>query len=160
MDVVVAIQQGRVGDELPLIERMGEVYGPLAGDLHALALIARGREADARAARAERYVVPPDYYRSLFLCVRAQVVVALDERAEAAGLLEELLPLRDLVAGAASTSVALRPVAHSLGELARLLGREEEAAGHFRHAAAVARRWESAHWESDAVDALAAGARV
>ncbi|MFC8448022.1 BTAD domain-containing putative transcriptional regulator [Kitasatospora sp. NPDC057223] len=154
--VVMAVQQGRVGEELPLIEQMREVYGPLAADLHALALAALGRPAEARAARAGRHVVPADYYRSLFLCVRAAAVVALDERAEAAALLDELLPLRHLVAGSASTSVALWPVARSLGDLARLLGRDAEAAGYYREAAAVARRWESAHWAADAERALAA----
>ena len=154
--VVMAVQQGRIGEELPLIEQMREVYGPLAADLHALALVARGRPAEARAARAGRHHIPPDYYRSLFLCVRASTVVALDERAEAAELLDELMPLRNLVAGTASTSIALWPVAHSLGDLARLLGQDAEAAEHFRHAAVIARRWESPHWTADAERALAA----
>jgi hypothetical protein len=81
-------------------------------------------------------------------------VVALDERAEAAELITELLPLRGLVAGAASTSVALRPIALVLGELARMLGRTEEAAEHFGYAADVARRWESPQWEAEALAAL------
>ncbi|MFE2914761.1 BTAD domain-containing putative transcriptional regulator [Kitasatospora indigofera] len=153
--VVMALQEGRLAAQLPLIERMRTVYGSLAADIHALALVDLGRPAEARAARAEPAVLPPDYYRSLFLTVRAMAVVALDEQAEAAGLVEELLPLRDLVAGSASTSIALRPVAQSLGELTLLLGRPGEAAGHFRQAAAVARRWESAAWTAEAERALA-----
>ncbi|MET9611535.1 BTAD domain-containing putative transcriptional regulator [Kitasatospora indigofera] len=153
--VVTALQEGRLAAQLPLIERMRAVYGSLAADIHALALVALGRPAEARAARAEPTALPPDYYRSLFLTVRAMAVVALEEHAEAAGLTEELLPLRDLVAGSASTSIALRPVAQSLGELTLLLGRPEEAAGHFRQAAAVARRWESAAWTAEAERALA-----
>ncbi|MCX5209562.1 AAA family ATPase [Kitasatospora sp. NBC_00240] len=153
--VVMALQEGRLAAQLPLIEHMRTVYGALAADIHALALVALGRPAEARAARAEPTVLPPDYYRSLFLTVRAMAVIALDERAEAAELIEDLLPLRDLVAGSASTSIALRPVAQSLGELTLLLGRPEEAAGHFRQAAAVARRWESAAWTAEAERALA-----
>ncbi|GHH63116.1 hypothetical protein GCM10018781_12040 [Kitasatospora indigofera] len=153
--VVMALQEGRLAAQLPLIERMRTVYGSLAADIHALALVDLGRPAEARAARAEPTALPPDYYRSLFLTVRAMAVVALDEHTEAAGLVEELLPLRDLVAGSASTSIALRPVAQSLGELTLLLGRPEEAAGHFRQAAAVARRWESAAWTAEAERALA-----
>ncbi|WP_329499522.1 BTAD domain-containing putative transcriptional regulator [Kitasatospora herbaricolor] len=153
--VVTALQEGRLAAQLPLIERMRTVYGSLAADIHALALLALGRPAEARAARAEPTALPPDYYRSLFLTVRAMAVTALEEHAEAAGLMADLLPLRDLVAGSASTSMALRPVAQSLGELALLLGRPEEAAGHFRQAAAVARRWESAAWTAEAERALA-----
>ncbi|WP_079197338.1 BTAD domain-containing putative transcriptional regulator [Streptomyces sp. CB03911] len=153
--VVTALQEGRLAAQLPLIERMRTVYGSLAADIHALALLALGRPAEARAARAEPTALPPDYYRSLFLTVRAMAVTALEEHAEAAGLMADLLPLRDLVAGSASTSIALRPVAQSLGELALLLGRPEEAAGHFRQAAAVARRWESAAWTTEAERALA-----
>nr|WP_307352857.1 AAA family ATPase [Kitasatospora herbaricolor] len=153
--VVTALQEGRLAAQLPLIERMRDVYGSLAADIHALALLALGRPAEARAARAEPTALPPDYYRSLFLTVRAMAVTALEEHAEAAGLMADLLPLRDLVAGSASTSMALRPVAQSLGELALMLGRPEEAAGHFRQAAAVARRWESAAWTAEAERALA-----
>jgi hypothetical protein len=40
----------------------------------------------------------------------------------------------------------MRPIAHSLGELCRLLGRDDEAAEHFRHAISVAERWGSGHW--------------
>ncbi|MFC9328114.1 BTAD domain-containing putative transcriptional regulator [Kitasatospora sp. NPDC057015] len=156
--VLIALQEGRLAEQLPLIEHMRTAYGPLAADMHALALLALGRPVEARAARADRHVLPPDYFRSLFLTVRAMAVIELEERAEAADLVEELLPLRDLVAGAASTSLALRPVAQVLGELCRLLGREAEAVGHFRHAAVVARRWESAAWAAEAERALAGSA--
>jgi len=153
--LTMALQEGWIADELTLIRAIGAEYGPLTDDLLALALLGNGRVEEARAARAARRTIPPDYYRSFFLVLRAMAVIALDEREEAADLLVELLPLRDMIAGTASTSIALRPVAQALGELARHLGRQEEAARHFRHAAEVARGWEAPHWEAEARRALA-----
>ncbi|GGQ70532.1 ATP-binding protein [Kitasatospora griseola] len=153
--ITIAHREGRLGEMLPLIERHRAQYGPLVADVTALALLAVGRPPEeARAARVERRTVQADYFRSLFLVLRADAAMALDERAEIAELLDELRPFADLVAGASSTSIASRPVALSLGELARRLGRTAEAADHFRHAAEVARRWESPSWEAQARTAL------
>ncbi|MFJ8440440.1 BTAD domain-containing putative transcriptional regulator [Kitasatospora griseola] len=157
--ITIAHREGRLGEMLPLIDRHRAQYGPLVADVTALALLAAGRPPEeARAARAERRTVQADYFRSLFLVLRADAAMALDERAEIAELLDELRPFADLVAGASSTSIASRPVALSLGELARRLGRTAEAADHFRHAAEVARRWESPSWEAQARAALGAPA--
>ncbi|MGW4380164.1 BTAD domain-containing putative transcriptional regulator [Kitasatospora sp. NPDC004531] len=155
--IVIAHRQGRLAEALPLIEHHRAEYGPLVADVAALALLAAGRpREEARAARAQRRSVQADYFRSLFLVLRADAAMALDERAEIAELLDELRPFADLVAGASSTSIASRPVALSLGELARCLGRTAEAVEHFRHAAEVARRWESPSWEAAARAALTA----
>ncbi|PJN30062.1 hypothetical protein CG736_05390 [Kitasatospora sp. CB02891] len=155
--ITIAHREGRLGEMLPLIDQHRAQYGPLVADVTALALLAVGRPPEeARAARVERRTVQADYFRSLFLVLRADAAMALDERAEIAELLDELRPFADLVAGASSTSIASRPVALSLGELARRLGRTAEAADHFRHAAEVARRWESPSWEAQARTALGA----
>ena len=61
-----------------------------------------------------------------------------------------LLPVRGQLAGVASTSLAMRPVAHTLAELARLLGRSGAAAEHLEEAVAVARSWAAPHWEAAA----------
>lgn len=45
--------------------------------------------------------------------------------------------------------MALRPVAHTLGELALLLGRTE-AAAHFTQAAIIADQWNAPHWAAEA----------
>lgn len=148
--------RGRPAAALPELEAAARDYGALAGDSLALGLIDAGRRDEARAVRAERPPVRKDFFYSLFLSARALAVVALEERDEAPGLLDELLPLRDVVAGAASMCLALRPVAQTLGDLARLLGRTEEAAGHYAHAAVVARRWQAPHWLADARRARAA----
>ena len=154
-EIVLALLEGRIGGKLDRIRELGTVYGPLVVDAEALALAAQGRTEEARAARTARRPVRSDYYRSLFLTLRALAVVALEEYAEADGLVTELLPLRGTVAGAATASIALRPVDLALGELTRLLGRTGDAAGHFADAAATARRWEAPHWEAEALAALA-----
>ncbi len=148
--------RGRPAAALPELEAAARDYGALAGDALALGLVDAGRRAEARAVRAERPPVRQDFFYSLFLSARALAVVALEERDEAPGLLDELLPLRDVVAGAASMCLAMRPVAQTLGDLARLLGRTEEAAAHYAHAAVVARRWQAPHWLADAQRARAA----
>ncbi|WP_354643238.1 BTAD domain-containing putative transcriptional regulator [Kitasatospora camelliae] len=152
--VTIAMRRGTLAGELPLIRRMTGRYGAIVADMLALALIDDGREEEARRVWAERTEVRHDYYHSYFLVTRAMVAVALGAVDEAAVLIEQLRPLDGLVAGAGSTSIALRPVALSLGELAVLLGRGEEAAAAFARAAEVARRWESPGWEAEALAAL------
>lgn len=49
-----------------------------------------------------------------------------------------------------SLSLALRPVAHILGELAVFLGRTDEAAAHFAQAATIADHWNAPHWAAEA----------
>lgn len=146
---VRGIQRGDLAQELPVVEQVGAAYGEIVEDVHALALIGLGRIEEARAVRVARRAIPPDYYRSLFLTIRAMAVIALDERAEAEELFTELLPLRGVIAGAASTSIALRPVALTLGDLAAYLG-DPSAADHYDYAATLARGWNAPHWEAEA----------
>ena len=58
----------------------------------------------------------------------------------------------------ASTSLAMRPVAHTLAELARLLGRREAVAEHLDEA--VARAWEAPRWEAEALAVRRPAARL
>ncbi|GIH59894.1 BTAD domain-containing putative transcriptional regulator [Microbispora siamensis] len=154
----VRISQGRIGEHEPVLRLLHERYGGV-GDAYALALLANGRVPEARAVRVPGAPLRQDYYHAVFATLRAMAVVALSahgpvEREEVRMLTEVLLPLRDQVPGAPSTSLALRPVAHTLGELALLLGRPEEAAGHFSRAVEVARRWGAPLWERDAQAAM------
>ena len=55
-----------------------------------------------------------------------------------------------LFAGAASTALAMQPVAQTLGEVSVFLGRREAAARHFAAAERVAERWNSPHWAARA----------
>ncbi|MBB4945724.1 DNA-binding SARP family transcriptional activator [Kitasatospora gansuensis] len=151
--ITIAIQRGTLGSELALIEQAGAAYGAITEDVRALALIELGRPGEARAARVTKRVIPPDYYRSFFLAIRAMAVIALDERAEAEDLFTELLPLRHMIAGVASTSIALRPVALTLGDLSHYLG-HPDAADHYHRAATLARRWNAPHWEAEALSGV------
>ncbi|MDP9819080.1 ATP-binding protein [Spirilliplanes yamanashiensis] len=143
------VSQGRIGELEPMLAALAERY-PDGRDPHALALAALGRTAQARAVRAHPAPVRPDYFFSVFTTLRALAVVRLGETSEAPGLIEQLLPLRDQLPGALSTTLALQPVALTLGQLCRLLGRDDEARAHFAHAEAVARRWGSPHWAREA----------
>ncbi len=78
-------------------------------------------------------------------------VIALNDIGAAEECYAALLPHRDgPPAGATSLSLAVRPAAHTLGELALLLGRDDKAAAHFARAAAVADRWNAPHWSAPA----------
>jgi hypothetical protein len=92
----------------------------------------------------------PDFYFSIFATLRAMAVVAAGQWQAAEELYAALLPVRGQLAGAASTSLAMRPVAQTLGELAHLLGRRAAAAEHYEEAVSVAKAWEAPHWEADA----------
>jgi hypothetical protein len=78
------------------------------------------------------------------------------DREEAAALVADLAPTPELVAGAASASLALQPVAQTLGELSAFLDRADEAAGYFAVAHRVAERWNSPPWIARAAAARAA----
>ncbi|MFB9681890.1 BTAD domain-containing putative transcriptional regulator [Streptosporangium vulgare] len=153
----VQVSRGRVAESAPAARALLDEYGPFAADLLAVALAAAGRTEEARRVRGRAVAIRPDFFFALFATFRAMAVVALGERDAAAELYATLLPHRDdPPAGATSLSLALRPVAHTLGELALLLGRDDEAAGHFTRSVAVAELWGAAHWVTEAREALAA----
>jgi hypothetical protein len=150
------VSQGRVGEFVEMGRMIRELAGPVADDAIALALAAAGRTAEARAVAVGRHPLRPDYFHSTFATLRALAIVALGRADLAPPVIDALLPVREQLAGIASTSLALRPVAQTLGELYRLLGRPDEATAHFRLAADVATRWGSPHWLAEAKSALAA----
>ena len=115
-----------------------------------------GRLDEVPAVRTGLPPLRPDFLYSLYATFRAMAVVGLGLPDEAESLVAGLLPLRDQIAGANTVAMAMRPVAHTLGELCQLLGRHEEATQHFAHAEQVARRWGAAHWAANARSALAA----
>ncbi|TYB91536.1 AAA family ATPase [Micromonospora sp. WP24] len=153
---ILLLGQGRLGEHLDATRRARETFGPIVDDLLALALIESGRADEARAMPLGEHCYRPDYFRSLLLTVRALVVVALERRDLAQSVIDDLLPVRDQLAGFSTTTFVARPVALTLGELFRLLGRTEEATRHFTLAATVARRWGAPHWLAEATAASAA----
>ncbi|WP_030765960.1 MULTISPECIES: ATP-binding protein, partial [unclassified Streptomyces] len=135
--------QGRLAQSLPRLRQVYAAFGPPAGDLLAVALAAAGEEREAREILDRAGPLRTDYFFKVFATFRAMTLVTLGERAGAEELYEALLPYRDAPPVSSGFTVAVRPVARTLGELAVLLGREDEAAGHFARAAAIAERWHS-----------------
>ncbi|WP_285487348.1 BTAD domain-containing putative transcriptional regulator [Amycolatopsis taiwanensis] len=145
------LNDGTLGDHLDDVRALHEALGPMVADLLALALHAAGRSDEARRARTSSSPIRPDFFFAFLTSVRAMVIVALNDRDAAEEIYADLLPHRHgPPAGAESLSLAVRPVAHTLGELALLLGRDDEAAAHFAQAAAIADQWNAPHWSADA----------
>ncbi|MFI7608082.1 BTAD domain-containing putative transcriptional regulator [Micromonospora sp. NPDC049366] len=149
------ISQGRLAEHLEPTRRARTVFGPIIDDLLALALIENGRVEEARTIPVGTYPHRPDYFQSALLTVRAMTLVALDRVDLTQPVVDALLPVREQLAGFSSSTIAMRPVALTLGELFRLRGDTDEAARHFALAVDVARRWGSPHWLAEARAALA-----
>ncbi|HEY3683697.1 MAG TPA: BTAD domain-containing putative transcriptional regulator [Streptosporangiaceae bacterium] len=144
------LNDGTLGAHLDDVRALHAALGPMAADLLALALHANGLDTEAREVRASPGPIRPDFFFTFLTTLRAMAVVALNDRDAAEEVYATLLPHRDgPPAGATSVSVALRPVAHTLGELAVLLGRDDEAAAHFTRAAAIADLWNAPHWAAE-----------
>ncbi|MFF2785253.1 BTAD domain-containing putative transcriptional regulator [Streptomyces sp. NPDC058049] len=137
------VSQGRLAESLPRLRQVYAAFGPPAGDLLAVALAAAGEEREAREVLDRAGPLRTDYFFKVFATFRAMTLVMLGERTGAEELYEALLPYRDAPPPSSGFTVAVRPVARTLGELAVLLGREDEAAGHFARASAIAERWHS-----------------
>jgi DNA-binding SARP family transcriptional activator len=148
--VTVRVSQGRIAEYAPAATALVDAFGPVAVDVAVAALAAAGDRAAAAGLLADAPPLRPDFYFSIFATLRAGAAVALGHRDVAEELYAALLPVRDQVAGAASTSLAMRPVAHTLADLAVLLGRPEAAAEHLDEAVTVATRWQAPVWRTDA----------
>lgn len=145
------INDGTLGDHLDDVRSHHEALGPMVADLLTLALHAAGRGDEAHRARTSPTPIRPDFFFTFLTSLRAMAIIASDDRDAAEQIYADLLPHRDgPPAGAESLSLALRPVAHTLGELALLLGRDDEAAAHFAKAAIIADKWDAHHWSADA----------
>ncbi|MEV0422646.1 BTAD domain-containing putative transcriptional regulator [Streptosporangium canum] len=145
------LNEGTIGAHLDDVRALHAVLGPMVSDLLALALHANGLDAEAPEVRASPSPIRSDFFFTFLTTLRAMAIVALNDRDAAEEIYATLLPHRNgPPAGAASLSLALRPVAHTLGELAVFLGRTDEAAAHFAQAATIADRWNAPHWAAEA----------
>ena len=140
------LTQGRVGELEPLLRDAGRGLPGSAGTRGPSRCRQLGRTAEARSGAGRAGPLRRDYFFTVFATIRAMAVVTLQATDEAPELIELLLPLRDQLPGALSTTLAMQPVALTLGELCRLAGREDEARSHFAHASTIAERWGSPHW--------------
>ncbi|WP_406314762.1 AAA family ATPase [Streptosporangium sp. NBC_01639] len=145
------LNEGTLGAHLDDVRALHAVLGPMVSDLLALALHANGLDAEAREVRASPSPIRSDFFFTFLTTLRAMAIVALNDRDAAEEIYATLLPHRNgPPPGAASLSLALRPVAHILGELAVFLGRTDEAAAHFTQAATIADHWNAPHWAAEA----------
>ncbi|MFJ9007906.1 BTAD domain-containing putative transcriptional regulator [Streptomyces canus] len=152
--LTIRLSEHRNAEAEALARTRYERMGPIAGDTLALALARQGRPDEARA--LGRTPLRADHHHTRHATIRAELALLLGRREEAPELIRLLLPLRDQLSGAAYTAYAMQPVAHSLGELYRLLGDETAAASHFAHAETIAGRWSSPHWAAAARSARGA----
>ncbi|MCP2332171.1 hypothetical protein [Actinoalloteichus caeruleus] len=121
-----------------------------------LRLLAAGRIAEAREAACRVPESPQDLFLEARLCLRAVSASLLADRETSDRLYEELSPAEAEIAGAGSGLVALRPVAHHLGDLAWTLGRPGAAVEHYDRARALAEGVGAPHWARAAEQARAA----
>ncbi|WP_433210212.1 ATP-binding protein [Dactylosporangium sp. CS-047395] len=142
----VMLSEGRLAEFVEPTRYVAQELGTVAHDAFALTLVAAGRMDEARAVRIGVHPVRPDYFASAFLTVRTLAIVALGRVDLAEPVIQALLPVRSQLAGVSSTSIAMQPVALSLGELYRLQDRRSAALESFQLAADVAARWGSPHW--------------
>ncbi len=145
------IGDGTLGDHLDDVRAFHEALGPMVEDLVTLALHAADRGDEALRSGAAPTPIRPDFFFTFLASLRALASIAANDRDAAEQIYADLLPHRDgPPAGAQTLSLALRPAAHTLGELALFLGCHHEAAAHFTRAAAIADRWRAPHWSAEA----------
>jgi hypothetical protein len=149
-EATLRIGQGRVGEYAARAEELFDRHGVIVADLLTLALAETGDMDRARRMRTRAVPLRPDFLFSVFAVLRAMALIAIGDTPAAQDVYQMLLPLRDQLPGTASLSLAMRPVAHTLGDLARFLGRPEEAGAHYAHAETIANRWGATHWAADA----------
>lgn len=130
--LAVDLSEGRAAEAESAARALHELAGPLAAEAWAVTLAATGQTEQARAARTAVMPLRPDFFYSILATFRAMAVIAVGDRPAAQALAAELLPIKDMLAGAASISLVMQPVAQTLGELSVFLGRPEEAAGPYR----------------------------
>ncbi|MFI5547732.1 ATP-binding protein [Streptomyces sp. NPDC051815] len=152
----IRLQQGRIAETLPVLLAVWERYQPHNEALTALALLAAGRTEEAREVFGRRVPIRRDFAFPVLAALRGTAAVAFGDREAAEEVYRDLLPLGGLAGGASSLSLVFRPVAQTLGDLARFLDRPEPARRHYGEAARVAAAWESEHWADAARTALAA----
>ncbi|WP_067983543.1 BTAD domain-containing putative transcriptional regulator [Nocardia caishijiensis] len=152
------INDGTLGAHLDEVRAFHAALGPMVTDLLTLVLHAAGRGNEVEP-------TPPapiraDFFFTFLTSLRALALIAVNDRDGAERVYTDLLPHRDgPPAGAESVSLAVRPVAHILGELAQFLGRNDEAAAHFARAADIAEMWNAPHWSTTARARAAAAIR-
>ncbi|MBF8194422.1 tetratricopeptide repeat protein, partial [Nonomuraea sp. K274] len=97
---------------------------------------------------------PGDLLLEVRTCLHAMVAIRAGDLTAMERLYARLLPAADELAGAGSGLLTFGPTAQHLGDLSAALGRYDQAAGHYRHARAIAERAGAPHWAATAGAAL------
>jgi hypothetical protein len=143
----VRYAQGRLGELADLLEQTVSPIPQGPSDVVALAVLAAGHPDRARALWHPEEPYSLNYYWLFFTALRAEVAVGLGDREVAAACYPELLPWSGTLAGLASGTVAIGPVAATLAALAELLGLPDEVRDEHRATAdRVARELGARHW--------------
>ncbi|QLY28624.1 AAA family ATPase [Nocardia huaxiensis] len=122
----------------------------------AATIIADGRPDDARAVLADHDPQPTSsYMHELQLVLTGAVGMSLNNRAWVERAYHHLRPGAAELAGAATATATLGPIALFLGRFAAYLGDMSSAATHFADALTVAERAEAPHWMAEARSAAA-----
>lgn len=146
----IRLTQGRVGELAPIMTAVATSAPDAVADPLAVALLAIGDTAGARAARQQLRPIRIDFFRSLFLAVRGLAVVGLGAHDEARTVYNELLAYAGQIGGASTGSVAIGPTDTILGDLAMLLGDTAVAAAHYEVAEQLAVRCGCPQWIDEA----------
>jgi hypothetical protein len=123
--LTIELSQGHAVAAEPLARELYQMTGPLAADAWAATLAADGRAGEARRCYQEGAAVPlrPDFFHSVFATFRAMAAIAVGDRTAAEALVTDLTPVAGLFAGAASTALAMPPVAQTQAARAAIAGR-------------------------------------
>ncbi|MGA4538418.1 BTAD domain-containing putative transcriptional regulator [Uniformispora flossi] len=139
----IAAGQGRLAEVLPRARELHSQYGPFVNDLLTACLAAAGHTDEARALLRTAGPIQTDFLFRMFATYRATAMSAIGHTDGAAELYDILLPYRDAPPPSSGFTLAMRPVAATLADLADLLGRTDTAAEHRANAAEIAARWET-----------------
>lgn len=139
----IAAGQGRLAEFLPRARELRSQYGPFVDDLLTACLAAAGHTDEARALLGTAGPIRTDFLFRMFATFRATAMAAIGHTDGAAELYDILLPYRDAPPPSSGFTLAMRPVAATLADLADLLGRAEAAAEHRANAVVIAARWET-----------------
>ncbi|MGV0810363.1 BTAD domain-containing putative transcriptional regulator [Mycolicibacterium boenickei] len=125
---------GLLADELLFFYREVSVA---ALDAAVLALIARGRDAEARELWQDRQPIERAYFWLPFTVLRVNAAVALGDTDEVRARSAELMPYSGRIAGLGVDGLMVGPVDDALAAAAEALGQPDQAAGHREAAAAL-----------------------
>jgi hypothetical protein len=139
------LSAGRIGEIADRWDQ-GSLDARRYPELYALALAHAGRVDEARRVAGSPTPIRRDYAYDLNWSVRGLLGVAIDDAQRAGAAYDALSPFPDLLAGAGSAVLVVRPNSEILGDIAAHRGDPEAARQHYSTAVALADRAGARHW--------------